>query len=75
MSNPKQTTGYPAPAGRVGANAVTIPLIVGGFLKGLHAYREMVELEVHRASEYGARWWTRRLVEMAQEAGLVRLDN
>jgi len=45
-----------------------------GFLKTLGLYRELVGLEIGRASEYGARWWSRRLVEMSEEAGLVRLD-
>jgi hypothetical protein len=45
-----------------------------GFLKTLGLYRELVGLEIRRASEYGARWWSRRLVEMSEEAGLVRLD-
>ncbi|HKF44064.1 MAG TPA: hypothetical protein VKG01_13250 [Thermoanaerobaculia bacterium] len=44
------------------------------FLKTLGLYRELVDLEIGRASEYGARWWSRRLVEMSEEAGLVRLD-
>jgi hypothetical protein len=33
-----------------------------------------VDLEIGRASEHGARWWSRRLVEVFEEAGLVRLD-
>jgi bacterioferritin-associated ferredoxin len=45
-----------------------------GFLKTLGLYRELVGLEISRASEYGARWWSRRLVDMSEEAGLVRLD-
>jgi hypothetical protein len=45
-----------------------------GFLKTLGLYRELVGLEIGRASEYGARWWSRRLVDMSEEAGLVRLD-
>ena len=63
-----------APLGDDGGNGITRPLIVGGFLKGLHAYREMVDVEIGRASEGGARWWSRRLVEASAEAGLVRLD-
>ena len=63
-----------APDGGGCPNGVTRPLIAGGFLKGLHVYREMVDVEIGRASEYGARWWTRRLVEMSEEAGLLRLD-
>ena len=45
-----------------------------GLLKTLGLYREMVGLEIGRASEYGASWWSRRLVEVSEEAGLVRLD-
>lgn len=45
-----------------------------GLLKTLSLYRELVDIEVRRASEHGARWWSRRLVEMSEEAGLVRLD-
>jgi hypothetical protein len=45
-----------------------------GFMKTLGLYRELVDLEIGRASEYGARWWSRRLVEMYEESGLVLLD-
>ena len=45
-----------------------------GVLKTLGLYRELVGLEIGRASEYGARWWSRRLVEVSEEEGLVRLD-
>ena len=45
-----------------------------GVLKTLGLYRELVGLEIGRASEYGARWWSRRLVDVSEEAGLVRLD-
>ena len=44
-----------------------------GFLKTLGLYRELVDLEIGRASEYGARWWSRRLVEVYEESELVRL--
>ena len=43
-------------------------------LIALRRYREMVGVEIERASEFGARWWSRRLVEVSEEAGLVRLD-
>ena len=68
----QERPGYGASSGS--SDGATIPLIAGGFFKGLHAYREMVEIEIRRASEHGARWWSRRLVEMCREAGLVRLD-
>ena len=44
------------------------------FQKVLGRYRERVGVEIGKASEYGARWWSRRLVEVCEEAGLVRLD-
>jgi len=45
-----------------------------GVLKALGRYRERVDVEIGKASEHGARWWSRRLVEVCQEAGLVRLE-
>jgi hypothetical protein len=47
---------------------------MNGFSKALGPYRELVDLEIGRASEHGARWWSRRLVEVYEEAGLLRLD-
>jgi hypothetical protein len=37
-------------------------------------YRERVDVEISKASERGARWWSRRLVQFYENAGLVRLD-
>ena len=37
-------------------------------------YRDRVDVEISRASERGARWWSRRLVQLYEDAGLVRLD-
>jgi hypothetical protein len=37
-------------------------------------YRERVDEEIGKGSERGARWWSRRLVQLYEEAGLVRLD-
>jgi hypothetical protein len=37
-------------------------------------YRERVDVEICKASERGARWWSRRLVQLYEDAGLVRLD-
>jgi len=74
MTKVPEKAGHGVPSGSDIGNAATIPLIAGGFFRGLHAYREMVELEVRRASEGGARWWSRRLVEMCEEAGLLRLE-
>ena len=45
-----------------------------GFLESLGRYRERVDVEIGKASEHGARWWSRRLVEVYEEAGLVRLE-
>ena len=42
--------------------------------RALERYRERVKVEIAKASEHGARWWTRRLVEVCEEVGLVRLD-
>ena len=37
-------------------------------------YRERVDDEIRKGSERGARWWSRRLVQLYEEAGLVRFD-
>jgi hypothetical protein len=37
-------------------------------------YRERVDVEICKASERGRRWWSRRLVQLYEDAGLVRLD-
>ena len=37
-------------------------------------YRERVDVEIGKASARGARWWSRRLVQLYEDAGLVRLD-
>ena len=42
--------------------------------RALERYRERVKVEIGKASEHGARWWTRRLVEVCEGAGLVRLE-
>jgi hypothetical protein len=54
-------------APRVKMNAV-------GLLKVLGRYRDRVDVEIAKASERGARWWSRRLVQLYKDAGLVRLD-
>jgi hypothetical protein len=36
-------------------------------------YRERVGDEIRDGSERGARWWSRRLVQLYEQAGLVRL--
>jgi hypothetical protein len=45
-----------------------------GFLNALGRYRDRVDVEIGKASERGARWWSRRLVQLYEEAGLVVLD-
>ena len=55
-------------------NESLVKMYEAGLVKTLGLYRELVGLEIGRASEYGARWWSRRLVDMSEEAGLVRLD-
>jgi len=42
------------------------------FLMALR-YRERIDEEIEKGSERGARWWSRRLVQLYEEAGLVRL--
>ena len=37
-------------------------------------YRERVDDEIRDRSDLGARWWSRRLVQLYEQAGLVRLD-
>jgi hypothetical protein len=44
------------------------------FQESLARYRERVEIEIAQGSERGARWWSRRLVKVCEEAGLVRPD-
>jgi hypothetical protein len=44
-----------------------------GFLEIVARYRERVSFEISNGSEYGARWWSRRLVEVCEEARLVSL--
>jgi len=44
------------------------------FLRMIGLYRERVDLEIGRASEHGARWWSSRLVQLCEKVGWVRLD-
>jgi hypothetical protein len=41
--------------------------------EALRRYRERVDVEIGKASERGARRWSRRLVEGYEKAGLVCL--
>ena len=43
-------------------------------LEELGRYRERVDVEIGKGSERGARWWSRRLVQLYEDAGLVRFD-
>ena len=45
-----------------------------GFLNLFSLCRERVDVEIARASARGARRWTRRLVRLYEDAGLVRFD-
>jgi hypothetical protein len=56
------------------SHALLVKMSAVGFLKAFRLYRERVDVEIGKASEHGARWWSRRLVEVYEEAGLVRLD-
>ena len=44
------------------------------FLRTIGRYRERVDIEIGKASEHGARWWSCRLVQVCEEVGWVRLD-
>ena len=54
------------------------PLLIkkneAGFLKASGRFREQVDVEIGQASAGGARWWSRRLVQLYEDAGLVRFD-
>ena len=54
--------------------ATSVRRFGAGLLKTLSLYREMVDIEIGKGSEHGARWWSRRLVQVSEEARLVRLD-
>jgi hypothetical protein len=54
--------------------APLVKMNVEGFLKASGRYRERVEVEIGKASERGARRWSRRLVRLYEDVGLVRLD-
>lgn len=45
-----------------------------GFLKAAGRYRERVDVEIGKGSVRGARWWSRRLIQLYEDAGWVRLD-
>ena len=57
-----------------GRDASLVRRLEAGIRKALGLYRQLVDIEIGRASEHGARWWSRRLVDMYEESGLLRLD-
>ena len=56
------------------SDALLIKMTEAGYLKAFGRYREQVDVEIGNASARGARWWSRRLVQLYKDAGLVRLD-
>ena len=56
------------------SDALLIRMTEAGYSKAFGRYREQVDVEIRSASERGARWWSRRLVQLYEDAGLVRLD-
>ena len=56
------------------SDALLIKMTEAGYLKAFGRYREQVDVEIGNASARGARWWSRRLVQLYEDAGLVRLD-
>jgi len=51
-----------------------VPRKIVGLLETVRRYRNRVDVEISNASEYGARWWSRRLVEVCEKEGLVHLE-
>jgi hypothetical protein len=56
------------------SDALLIKMTEAGYLKAFGRYREQVEVEIGQGSARGASWWSRRLVQLYEDAGLVRLD-
>ena len=56
------------------SDALLIKMTEAGYLKAFGRYREQVDVEIGQGSARGARWWSRRLVQISEDAGLVRLD-
>ena len=44
------------------------------FLKAAGRYRKRVDVEIGKGSVRGARWWSRRLIQLYEDAGWMRLD-
>jgi len=45
------------------------------FLNVASRYRERVDVEIGKGSEHAARWWSRRLIQLYEDAGWVSLDD
>ena len=56
------------------AHALADKMNEAGFLKASGLYRAQVDVEIGKASARGARWWSRRLIRLYEDARLVRLD-
>ena len=69
----RETRGATSDAALNGSDAFPVEMNAVEFLTA-RRYRERVDDEIRKGSERGARWWSRRLVQLYEEAGLVRLD-
>jgi hypothetical protein len=55
------------------SDAHPVEMNIIGFLMA-RRYRERVLEEIGKGSARGAGWWSRRLIQLYEEAGLVRLE-
>jgi len=56
------------------SDALLIKMTEAGYRKAFGRYREQVDVEIGQGSARGASWWSRRLVQLYEDAGLVFLD-
>ncbi len=56
------------------SDALLIKMTEAGYRKAFSRYREQVDVEIGQGSARGASWWSRRLVQLYEDAGLVCLD-
>lgn len=56
------------------SDAPTLEMNTAGFLKASGRFRGQIDVEIGGGSECGARRWSRRLVQLYEDVGLVRLD-
>jgi len=56
------------------SDALLIKMTEAGYRKAFGRYREQVDVEIGQGSARGASWWSRRLVQLYEDAGLVRFD-